>query len=55
MATLLLDRAQLEVKSEGETLALYEAGTRRGTTWFICTAPPSKPCINDGVSLRERP
>ncbi len=31
MATLLLDRAQLEVKSEGETLALYEAGTRRGT------------------------
>lgn len=31
MALLLLDRAQLEVKSEGETLALYEAGTRRGT------------------------
>jgi len=28
---LLLDRAQLEIKSEGETLALYEAGTRRGT------------------------
>lgn len=31
MATLLLDRAQLEVKSEGDTLALYEAGVRRGT------------------------
>lgn len=31
MALLLLDRAQLEVKSEGETLVLYEAGTRRGT------------------------
>jgi CRISPR-associated protein Cas1 len=31
MALLLLDRAQLEIKSEGDTLALYEAGTRRGT------------------------
>ena len=31
MCLLLLDRAQLEVKSEGETLALYEAGVRRGT------------------------
>jgi len=31
MALLLLDRAQLEVKSEGDTLALYEAGVRRGT------------------------
>ncbi len=31
MALLLLDRAQLEVKTEGETLALYEAGVRRGT------------------------
>ena len=31
MSLLLLDRTQLEVKSEGETLALYEAGTRRGT------------------------
>ena len=31
MALLLLDRALLEVKSEGETLALYEAGVRRGT------------------------
>lgn len=31
MSLLLLDRAQLEVKSEGETLALYEAGVRRGT------------------------
>lgn len=30
MATLLLDRAQLEVRSEGETLVLYEAGVRRG-------------------------
>ncbi|MBK9444491.1 MAG: CRISPR-associated endonuclease Cas1, partial [Comamonadaceae bacterium] len=31
MPTLILDRAQLEVKSEGDTLALYEAGVRRGT------------------------
>ena len=31
MATLILDRAQLDIKSEGDTLALYEAGTRRGT------------------------
>jgi CRISPR-associated protein Cas1 len=31
MGLLLLDRAQLEVKSEGDTLALYEAGQRRGT------------------------
>jgi CRISPR-associated protein Cas1 len=31
MATLLLDRAQLEVRTEGEALALYEAGHRRGT------------------------
>ena len=31
MSLLLLDRAQLEIKSEGETLALYEAGQRRGT------------------------
>lgn len=31
MSLLLLDRAQLEVKAEGETLALYEAGERRGT------------------------
>ncbi|HOE41074.1 MAG TPA: CRISPR-associated endonuclease Cas1 [Rhodoferax sp.] len=31
MALLLLDRAQLEIKSEGDTLALYEAGQRRGT------------------------
>jgi CRISPR-associated protein Cas1 len=31
MALLVLDRAQLEVRTEGETLALYEAGERRGT------------------------
>ncbi len=31
MALLVLDRAQLEVKSEGDTLALYEAGVRCGT------------------------
>ena len=31
MSLLLLDRAQLEVRAEGETLALYEAGQRRGT------------------------
>ena len=31
MSLLLLDRANLEVKAEGDTLALYEAGARRGT------------------------
>ena len=31
MTLLVLDRAQLEVRAEGETLALYEAGERRGT------------------------
>ncbi|MGH6627376.1 MAG: CRISPR-associated endonuclease Cas1, partial [Burkholderiaceae bacterium] len=31
MGLLLLDRAQLQVKAEGETLALYESGQRRGT------------------------
>lgn len=31
MSLLLLDRAQLEIKSEGDTLVLYEAGVRRGT------------------------
>lgn len=31
MGLLLLDRAQLEIKSEGDALALYEAGQRRGT------------------------
>lgn len=31
MALLLLDRAQLDIKSEGDTLALYENGVRRGT------------------------
>ncbi len=31
MPLLLLDRAQLDVRSEGDALALYEAGQRRGT------------------------
>ena len=31
MALLLLDRAQLDIKTEGDALALYEAGQRRGT------------------------
>jgi CRISPR-associated protein Cas1 len=31
MATLLLDRSQLEVRTDGDALALYEAGVRRGT------------------------
>ncbi len=31
MATLYLDRAQLEIRSEGAALALYEGGERRGT------------------------
>lgn len=31
MSTLLLDRAQLEVRCDGDALALYEAGQRRGS------------------------
>ena len=31
MALLLLDRSNLEIKTEGETLAIYENGQRRGT------------------------
>ncbi len=31
MGLLLLDRSQLEVRTEGEALVLYEAGERRGT------------------------
>lgn len=31
MGMLLLDRSQLDIRAEGETLALYEAGERRGT------------------------
>ena len=31
MGLLLLDRAQLEIKSEGDALALYVADERRGT------------------------
>ena len=31
MAILLLDRAELDIRTEGEALALYEAGQRRGT------------------------
>ncbi len=48
MALLLLDRSQLEVLSEGDTLALYEAGERRGTV-------PIKlidRCVIHGVATR---
>lgn len=31
MATLVLDRAQLEIRADGDALALYEGGERRGT------------------------
>ncbi|MCC6472287.1 MAG: CRISPR-associated endonuclease Cas1, partial [Burkholderiales bacterium] len=31
MATLILDRAQLEVRTEGDALAIFEAGARGGT------------------------
>lgn len=31
MATLLLDRAQLEIRTDGDALALYESGVRSGT------------------------
>lgn len=56
MSLLLLDRAQLEVKSEGETLALYEAGARRGTVpiKFIerCVIHGAQTRLDTGVLMK---
>jgi len=56
MATLVLDRAQLWVKSEGNTLALYEAGERRGTVPIKlidrCIIQGSQTQLDSGVLMR---
>jgi CRISPR-associated protein Cas1 len=56
MGLLLLDRAQLEVKSEGETLALYEAVERRGTVPLKlidrCVIHGSQTRLDSGVLIK---
>lgn len=56
MSLLLLDRAQLEVKAEGDTLALYEAGTRRGTVPIKlierCVVHGAQTVLSSGVLLK---
>lgn len=56
MTMLLLDRAQLEVKAEGDTLALYEAGTRRGTVPIKlierCVVHGAQTVFTSGVLLK---
>ena len=56
MSLLLLDRAQLEVKTEGEALALYEAGVRRGTVPIKlidrCVIHGAQTRIDSGVLMK---
>jgi CRISPR-associated protein Cas1 len=56
MSLLLLDRAQLEVKTEGDTLALYEAGVRRGTVPIKlierCVVHGAQTTLTSGVLLK---
>lgn len=56
MATLMLDRAQLEVRSESESLALYEAGERRGTVPLKlldrCVIQGAQTRLDSGVLLK---
>jgi len=56
MPLLLLDRAQLDIKSEGETLALYEAGQRRGTVpiklFDRCVIHGAQTRLDTGVLLK---
>lgn len=56
MSLLLLDRAQLEVKAEGDTLALYEAGTRRGTVPIKlierCVVHGAQTILTSGVLIK---
>jgi CRISPR-associated protein Cas1 len=56
MSTLLLDRAQLEVRCEGDALALYEAGRRRGTVPVHllerCVVHGAGTRLDSGVLLR---
>lgn len=56
MGLLLLDRTKLEVKSEGETLALFESGERRGTVPFKlidrCVINGSQTRLDSGVLIK---
>lgn len=56
MSLLLLDRAQLEVRAEGDTLALYEAGARRGTVPIKlvdrCVVHGAQTTLSSGVLLK---
>lgn len=56
MSLLLLDRAQLEVRAEGDTLSLYEAGHRRGTVPIKlidrCVVHGAQTTLSSGVLLK---
>ena len=56
MGLLLLDRAQLEIRSEGDALALYEAGQRRGTVPIKlidrCIIHGSQTRLDSGVLIK---
>jgi CRISPR/Cas system-associated endoribonuclease Cas2 len=56
LSLLLLDRAQLEVKTEGDALALYEAGVRRGTVPVKlidrCVIHEAQTRLDSGVLMR---
>lgn len=56
MSLLLLDRAQLRLKSEGRALALYEGGQRRGTVPLAlverCVIHGAATELDTGVLLR---
>lgn len=56
MSTLLLDRAGLEVRSEANALALYEAGERRGTVPLAllerCIIQGAQTRLDSGVLLK---
>lgn len=56
MSLLLLDRAQLDIKAEGDTLALYEAGARRGTVPIKlverCVVHGAQTTLTSGVLLK---
>jgi CRISPR-associated protein Cas1 len=56
MSTLLLDRAGLEVRSDGNALALYEAGERRGSVPLAllerCIIQGGQTRLDSGVLLK---
>jgi CRISP-associated protein Cas1 len=56
MSTLLLDRAELEVRLDGDALALYEAGVRRGTVPVKllerCIIQGARTRLDSGVLLK---